>query len=149
MERVDDVINKAMSLVEKGDIDSAISLYEDFLKLEEVPEILNNLANLYRMKGFVSKAIELYEKALKISPSFSDAKLNLAASFLEIGRYGEAMMILENLKISGYESDELYLALAVAYEKSNRISDFIEAYKKVKRTDRDEILRSYGVNPPK
>ncbi len=149
LEKVDEVISKALDLVESGKLDEAISLYESFLKLEEVPEVLNNLANLYRMKGFVSKAIELYEKALKISPSFKDAKLNLAAAFLEIGRYGEAMMILENLKNSGYESDELYLALAVAYEKSKRMSDFISAYKKVKRSDKDDILRSYGVEPPR
>ncbi len=149
LEKVDEVISKALDLVESGKLDDAISLYESFLKLEEVPEVLNNLANLYRMKGFVSKAIELYEKALKISPAFKDAKLNLAAAFLEIGRYGEAMMILENLKNSGYESDELYLALAVAYEKSKRMSDFISAYKKVKRSDKDDILRSYGVEPPR
>lgn len=149
LEKVDEVISKALDLVGSGKLDEAISLYESFLELEEVPEVLNNLANLYRMKGFVSKAIELYEKALKISPSFKDAKLNLAAAFLEIGRYGEAMMILENLKNSGYESDELYLALAVAYEKSKRMSDFISAYKKVKRSDKDDILRSYGVEPPR
>ncbi len=149
LEKVDEVISKALDLVGSGKLDEAISLYESFLELEEVPEVLNNLANLYRMKGFVSKAIELYEKALKISPSFKDAKLNLAAAFLEIGRYGEAMMVLENLKDSGYESDELYLALAVAYEKSKRMSDFISAYKKVKRSDKDDILRSYGVEPPR
>lgn len=149
MEKADEVINKALDLVRSGKVDEAISLYENFLEVEEIPEILNNLANLYRMKGFVSKAIELYERALKISPSFKDAKLNLAVAFLEIGRYGEAMMILENLKDSGYESDELYLALAIAYERSKRMSDFIAAYKKVRRSDKDDVLRSYGVEPPR
>ncbi len=149
MKRADDVIKKALDLVKIDKIDEAISVYENFLQLEEVPEVLNNLANLYRMKGLVSKAIELYDRALKLSPSFKDAKLNLAASFLEIGRYGEAMMILESLQNSGYESDELYLALAVAYEKSKRISDFIETYKKISRPDKDDILRSYGVEPPR
>ncbi len=149
MRKVDDVIKKALDLVKMDKIDEAISVYENFLQLEEVPEVLNNLANLYRMKGLVSKAIELYDRALKLSPSFKDAKLNLAASFLEIGRYGEAMMILESLQNSGYESDELYLALAVAYEKSKRISDFIETYKKISRPDKDDILRSYGVEPPR
>jgi len=149
VKRADDVIKKALDLVKIDKIDEAISVYENFLQLEEVPEVLNNLANLYRMKGLVSKAIELYDRALKLSPSFKDAKLNLAASFLEIGRYGEAMMILESLQNSGYESDELYLALAVAYEKSKRISDFIETYKKISRPDKDDILRSYGVEPPR
>jgi tetratricopeptide (TPR) repeat protein len=146
--RVNEILEKGLKLVKNGRIDEAINLYENFLREKEVPEILNNLGNLYRMKGMVSRAIELYERALKMDPSFNEVKINLAASFLEIGRYGEAMIILESLKSNGVESDELYLALAVAYEKSKRYAEFIEMYRKVKRKDKDEILRSYGVNPP-
>ena len=74
--------------------------------------------------------------------------MNLAASFLDIGRYGEAMIILENIKNQGFESDELHLALAIAYEKSGRFADFLKEYERVSRKDKDEILRSYGVKPP-
>ena len=146
--RANEIIEKASKLVEEGRIDEAERIYEDALKEEEIPEILNNLANIYRMKGLVSKAIEMYERAIKLDPSFKEAKLNLAASFLEIGRYGEAMIILENLKTQGYESDELHLALAIAYEKSGRFAEFLKEYEMVKKRDKDEILKSYGVNPP-
>ncbi len=149
MDQVNEQIKRALELSKSGNIEDAISIYKEILEDEELPEVMNNLANLYRMKGLVSEAIELYERALKMDPSFSEAKLNLAASFLEIGRFGEAMIILESLRENGYESDELYLALAVAYNKSHRVSDFISAYKKVKRSDKDEILKNYGVTPPK
>ena len=144
-----DVIERASKLASEGKLDEAIKVYEEALKKSRDPSIMNNLANLYRIKGLVASAIQLYEEALKIDPSFKEAKLNLAVAYIEIGRHAEAIMILESLLKGGYETDELYLALAVAYEKSRRLADFIRAYSRVKRPDKDEILREYGVNPPR
>ncbi len=145
---VEEIIKRAIELVEEDKLDEAEKLYEDTLKVYECPEIWNNLGNVYKRKGLLSKAIQAYEKALRIDPGFKIARANLGIAYMDIGRYAEAAMILEKVLESGFVSDEIYLALAISYEKSGRIADFVKVYRKLKHPDKDEILRSYGVEPP-
>lgn len=52
--------------------------------------VLNNLATCYEVSGQHLKAIELYSKALAISPRFEESLLNLTAVYFNLGKYVEA-----------------------------------------------------------
>ena len=131
-----------------GRLNEAEEKYKEALEIVQLPEIWNNLGNVYKRKGLLYKAIESYQRALEMDPKYPTARANLGIAFMDLGRYAEAIMILEKVIESGYESDEVYLALAISYEKSGKTADFVRVYSKVKRKDKDEILKSYGVEPP-
>ena len=55
---------------------------------------LNNLATCYELKGQRNEAIKYYLKALKISPKFEDASVNLAAIYFNEKRFVEALDVI-------------------------------------------------------
>jgi len=57
-------------------------------------------AYVYGMLEGYGEAIRLYEKALRINPTYLPARYNLACMLLAIGRHGEALKILEALERS-------------------------------------------------
>ncbi|MFZ4413565.1 MAG: O-antigen ligase family protein [Bacteroidales bacterium] len=59
--------------------------------------VLNNLATLYELKGEHTKAIDLYTKAIKISPNFDDALINLTAVYFNLGKIDSACNIISSV----------------------------------------------------
>ena len=59
--------------------------------------VLNNLATVNEMKGNHREAIQLYSKAIKISPKFEDAIINLAAVQYNLGHTSEAYEIIRKI----------------------------------------------------
>jgi len=147
MVKVEALLKEALELANLGDLDGAERKLKEALDIENLPELWNNLGNVYRRKGFLYQAIEAYQKALSLDEDFHIARLNLGVAFLEIKRYSEAIMILQPL-LGKLDRDELYLALAIAYEKSGKYADFAAMYDKVKSPDKDKILSEYGVESP-
>ena len=84
--------NMANTLVEMGDLDSAITHYERAIKIK--PDYMNAHSNLgfaLSQKGDHEAAIISFKKALKISPSNSDAHNKIAASQMAKGDDKEAI----------------------------------------------------------
>ena len=75
--------------------------FVDFQKSIEINpyhiHVLNNLATTYEIKGEHQKAIELYKRALQISPKFDDALLNLTAVYFNLGYLDSACNIIYNV----------------------------------------------------
>jgi hypothetical protein len=63
---------------QKGNYDQAIVLYESVLEHGESPELYYNLGNAYYKTNQIGKSILNYERALRLRPSYEDAKHNLA-----------------------------------------------------------------------
>jgi tetratricopeptide (TPR) repeat protein len=56
-----------------------------------------SLANDYRAAGSIDRAIEQYERALALRPSFQDIRLALGRALIEAGRYPEAVRALDEV----------------------------------------------------
>jgi tetratricopeptide (TPR) repeat protein len=69
--------------------------HQDFLAAYEAHPnnmvVLNNLASSYAVMGQHQNAIETYQKALTISPTFQDALINLTAAYYNSGDFGAAL----------------------------------------------------------
>ncbi|MCX6232546.1 MAG: O-antigen ligase family protein [Bacteroidetes bacterium] len=75
----------------KADIEMAFINYQQSLILNPYHiHVLNNLATTYEIKSEHEKAIELYKKAISISPNFEDALLNLTAVYFNMGNIDSA-----------------------------------------------------------
>jgi len=71
-------IKEANDLYVKGNYTDAAKLYEKILSNEGIaPELYYNLGNAYYKSGETGKSVLNYERALRLSPNFDDARFNL------------------------------------------------------------------------
>jgi tetratricopeptide (TPR) repeat protein len=77
-------VKHANDLYAKGDYTNAAKEYEKVLKNGVAPEIYFNLGNAYYKTNEIGRSILNYERALRLSPSFEDAKFNLELAQLKV-----------------------------------------------------------------
>jgi len=78
-------VKQANDLYAKGDYSNAAKQYEKILSSDGVaPEIYFNLGNAYYKSNEIGRSILNYERALRLSPSFDDAKFNLELAQLKV-----------------------------------------------------------------
>lgn len=78
-------VKQANNLYSKGDYSSAAKLYEKILTTEGVaPELYYNLGNAYYKTNEIGRSILNYERALRLSPTFDDARFNLELAQLKV-----------------------------------------------------------------
>jgi len=71
-------LTKAHNLYKKADYQGAAQVYEDIVTRYGVaPELYYNIGNAYYKAGEVGRSILNYERALRLSPNYEDAKVNL------------------------------------------------------------------------
>jgi protein O-mannosyl-transferase len=79
-------------LYDKGQVDEAISHFEEFVRLK--PDLANSHYNLgvalFR-KGRIDEAIRQLQEAIRLDPGSADAHYNLGVAFYQQGRAGEAI----------------------------------------------------------
>lgn len=79
------VVKLANDLYAKGDYSNAAIQYEKILSNDGVaPEIYFNLGNAYYKSNEIGRSILNYERALRLSPSFDDARFNLELAQLKV-----------------------------------------------------------------
>jgi hypothetical protein len=92
--RADNTYAKANAAFTSGEYPVAVELYESLVSAGVVHEDLYyNLGNAYYRSGWLGPAIYNYERALRVSPGFSDARYNLA-----VAREAVAEKVVDRLK---------------------------------------------------
>ncbi|MGB9614035.1 MAG: tetratricopeptide repeat protein [Fervidobacterium sp.] len=124
-------IEKAVEFAKEGKIKNAMEIYESLLEYE-IPEVYNNIGNLYRREGFLGKAIEMYKKAIQIDQNFPLAYFNLGCALMELERYNEARMFLEKAEKLGIKGFEIDVQLALSYLA---IGELAKAKERLKNED--------------
>ena len=78
-------MKQANDLYADGNYSDAAKIYEKILSTEGVaPELYYNLGNAYYKSNETGKSILNYERALRLSPRFEDAKFNLELAQLKV-----------------------------------------------------------------
>lgn len=78
-------LKQANNLYAKGEYSDAAKLYEKILATEGVaPELYFNLGNAYYKTNELGKSILNYERALRLSPMYEDARYNLETAQLKV-----------------------------------------------------------------
>lgn len=81
----DSPLKTANELYNKGDFTAAAEHYEAILKNEGIaPQVYFNLGNSYYKLNETGRSILNYERALRLSPGFEDAKINLTMAQLKV-----------------------------------------------------------------
>lgn len=78
-------VKQANDLYKNGNYSDAAKSYENILSAEGVaPELYYNLGNAYYKSNEIGKSILNYERALRLSPMFDDARVNLELAQLKV-----------------------------------------------------------------
>lgn len=99
--------NLAIATAASGDIDNAISLYHQSLKLKATAEIHNNLGSALATKKQYNEAISHYHEALKIDPNYINSLMNLANTYSEMNQIEKALYYYGEFQ--KYSPDDLNL----------------------------------------
>jgi superkiller protein 3 len=84
--------NLASALLQKGNLDEAIVLYQKALELKPAQASIHyNLANALLARGEIDHAVTEYESTLAINPNHTDAQNNLGAVLFQQGKLEQAI----------------------------------------------------------
>jgi len=97
-EKLDALVEKALKLRDKGELDEAIKLLRDLYEEGPYyPRAVLALANLLRQKGELDDALELMEELEDLAPDNPAVLFNFAALMVQMGRTEEARWRLANI----------------------------------------------------
>jgi tetratricopeptide (TPR) repeat protein len=126
--------NLAAVLVQKGQLDEAISLYQKAEKLD--PYYASAYANFglaLIQKGQVDEAIAQFQKALELNPSDTKVHNNLGHLLLQKGRVDEAIIHFEKVLEIIPTDAEAHNNLGVLLAQQGRVNDAIAQFKEALR----------------
>lgn len=80
----------------------------------------NNLGNSFRETGELFRAVDAYEKAVKLKPRSGDYRYNLAITYLDTLDYEKAIEQFRHYRIIDPDDDSILLLLATAYYQTDQ-----------------------------
>jgi tetratricopeptide (TPR) repeat protein len=85
-------------LAKNGEISDAKKAFEAAQKVAPYNRfVMQDLATAWHILGNDKKAIEMYSKALEISPKYDDARYNYSAILIKQNQYDSAVSVLKNI----------------------------------------------------
>jgi tetratricopeptide (TPR) repeat protein len=142
--------NIAVIYKDKGELDKALSYYEESLSLKtnekDKAPIYNNIALIYYEKGDYQKAVEYFQKAIEIAEKYGDYhgasmyKLNLGNTYRNMKDYENAEKYLsEGLEGAKKVGDKYWEATGYRY------FGWLYEDKRDKKTAREYYTRAYNL----
>ena len=121
---------------------------ESYIKIPESFSIVFSLARVYFLIGEIEKSLEFYNKGLKLAPKSRQALLGKAICLSSLGKYKEAMPVLDKLLFLGkwYLGDTHYW-LAWNQNKLEQLEEAKENIEKSKLylTEDSKVLNLAGI----
>ncbi len=128
--------------------ESRSKLWEDVLKKSPgKPRPNNAVGHIKAGAGMNSEAIPYFKKAIELAPAYDDARLNLAISYYDLGRFDEARVELEKVVKAAPGTSTGVNLLALTYMKLERDEDALRVLTDpAKKNDKDHnILNTTGM----
>ena len=88
------------------------------------------LGNTYDNQKEYIKAIQAYQKAIKLNPKYSDAYYNLGIMYVNEGQYDKAIEVYQKAIELNPKNDMAYNNMGIAYESNNEHIKAIQSYQK-------------------
>ncbi|MCL4557470.1 MAG: tetratricopeptide repeat protein [Deltaproteobacteria bacterium] len=139
-EKAKNVLNRAKESSHSG----SIKEMEDRLVTSKLSNMHAEIGDLYMEINDGDAAIEEYEKALKLQPTFVDIKTKLAVAFREKGMIAQAIKELEEAKFINADYLPARVNLGIVYYLMSRLDDAVVEWESVLKHDPNNgIARMY------
>ena len=136
-----------------GDLGAAKREYEQSLELDptlaQSHYYLGDL--LYREGTQYEVAIKEFDKAITLAPDYGDAHLRLGSALVYLGKYTEAIVVLERGTKVAPDDSRFYSRLADAYRKQGQKEKALAArktFERMQRSDTEMFVRQGRPFPP-
>ncbi|MEG4075083.1 tetratricopeptide repeat protein [Microcoleus sp. Pol14C2] len=128
---LEDLLRQAEQLMETGDREEAIALYEQIISLDpNCVQARINFGFLKQEKGELEAAIPHYREALAIDPNIPQTAYNLAKIFEEQGQAEEAIAHYEQALVAQPNFVPALINLAVALQEKGELVRAIDLYRR-------------------
>jgi tetratricopeptide (TPR) repeat protein/glycosyltransferase involved in cell wall biosynthesis len=128
---LEDLLRQAEHLMETGDKEEAIALYEEIISVEQTcVQARINLGFLKQEKGELDAAIPHYREALALNPHIPQTAYNLGKIFEEQGQVEEAIAHYEQALVAEPRFVPALINLAVALQEKGELLRAIELYRR-------------------
>ncbi len=128
---LEDLLRQAEQLMETGDKEEALALYEQIISLEpNCVQARINFGFLKQENGELEAAIPHYREALAIAPNIPQTAYNLAKIFEEQGQVEEAIAHYEQALVAQPDFVPALINLAVARQEKGELVRAIELYRR-------------------
>ncbi len=112
-EHLEELYKESKRLFEQGKHSEAEPLLKEVLALKPgYADVLNNLGVIAYLKGELKESVEYFERALRINPRYTEASLNLAITYNDLGEFDKSQEILS-------------IAAQVAHPTPGRLDPFV------------------------
>lgn len=92
------LLKEAKALFDTRSYKKSLALYNRVLEEDANNiEALFNAANIFHMRGEISKAIKAFKKVLEVDPDHTDATVSLSVLYNDIGHYDEARKLFNQV----------------------------------------------------
>jgi regulator of sirC expression with transglutaminase-like and TPR domain len=119
--------------------------YRNLSNSEVVGVIYFNIANNFMEKGQMDDALKNYYKALDFFPSFNEGKGNLAFVLEQCGEIKHALLLLNEMKMSGYNDKKSNLNLGIIKIKQRKYTDAHNALIEALKSDSNDPVIYYSL----
>ncbi|WP_373537654.1 tetratricopeptide repeat protein [Microcoleus sp.] len=126
-----DMLQQAEKLMETGDKQEAIALYEQIIFLDpNCVQARINYGFLKQENGELDAAIPHYREALAIDPNIPQTAYNLAKIFEEQGQVAEAIAHYEQALVADPDFVPALINLAVALQEKGELLEAVHLYRR-------------------
>ncbi len=126
---IDSLIRLGDGLRERGELKTAIAMYQRAAAQSENPEVLVRLGRSLGDFGAYDQAAGAYRRALAQNPDHTSALLGLGTTYLTLGEIDKSVQYLEHLVEIGDGGDPVsYSALGTALEVAGRHDQAVATY---------------------
>jgi tetratricopeptide (TPR) repeat protein len=128
---LEDLLRQAEHLMETGDKEEAIALYEEIISVDQTcVQARINFGFLKQEKGELDAAIPHYREALALNPNIPQTAYNLGKIFEEQGQVEEAIAHYEQALVAEPSFVPALINLAVALQEKGELVRAIELYRR-------------------
>ncbi|MEG4802206.1 tetratricopeptide repeat protein [Microcoleus sp. ARI1-B5] len=128
---LEDLLRQAEHLMETGDKEEAIALYEQIISIEpNCVQARINFGFLKQEKGELDAAIPHYREALALAPNIPQTAYNLAKIFEEQGQVEEAIAHYEQALAAEPDFVPALINLAVALQEKGELLRALDLYRR-------------------
>lgn len=151
----EELLSKAKKHYENREYKNAAKLLNEIIETDgRNSEAFFMIANIFHIRGEISKAIKAFRTVLEIEPSHTDASISLSVLYNDIGYYDEAKKIFtkasERVKVNKSESvlednhinkkfSIKHYELAELYFTYNRFDESLFEYNKAIKLDSENL----------
>lgn len=121
--------NLALALVELGQLDEAAGHFKTSLEFEPKAEIYSDLGFIMAQLGKSEAARADYQKALELDPNCASAHFNLAVTFVQAGKFGEAESHYRQA-LPGRPTAETHNGLGYVLARQGRTDEAVAEFRK-------------------